>query len=61
MASRDLRGWMAQLEAAGELKRVKTLVEMADAVEFYFKEKIVYDEKAAGKFVVKSPRILFPI
>ncbi len=32
-------------------ERVKTLVEMAEAVEFYFKEKIVYDEKAAGKFL----------
>ncbi len=32
-------------------ERVKTLAEMADAVEFYFKEEIVYDEKAAGKFL----------
>jgi glutamyl-tRNA synthetase len=31
--------------------RIKTLVEMADVAEFYFKEEIVYDEKAAGKFL----------
>jgi glutamyl-tRNA synthetase len=32
-------------------ERVKTLVEMADASEFYFCEEITYDEKAAGKFL----------
>lgn len=32
-------------------ERVKTLVEMADLSEFYFCEEIVYDEKAAGKFL----------
>ena len=32
-------------------ERVKTLVEMADLSEFYFKEEIVYDEKAAEKFL----------
>jgi glutamyl-tRNA synthetase len=32
-------------------ERVKTLVEMADLSEFYFSEEIVYDEKAAGKFL----------
>jgi glutamyl-tRNA synthetase len=32
-------------------ERVKTLVEMADLSEFYFCEKIAYDEKAAGKFL----------
>jgi len=32
-------------------ERVKTLVEMADLSEFYFCEKIAYDERAAGKFL----------
>jgi glutamyl-tRNA synthetase len=32
-------------------ERVKTLVEMADASEFYFCEEITYDEIAAGKFL----------
>jgi len=32
-------------------ERVKTLLEMADLSEFYFCEKIAYDEKAAGKFL----------
>lgn len=32
-------------------ERVKTLVEMADLSEFYFSEKIVYDEKAIEKFL----------
>jgi glutamyl-tRNA synthetase len=32
-------------------ERVKTLVEMADLSEFYFCEEIVYDEKAAEKFL----------
>jgi glutamyl-tRNA synthetase len=32
-------------------ERVKTLVEMADLSEFYFCKEIVYDEKAAGKFL----------
>jgi glutamyl-tRNA synthetase len=32
-------------------ERVKTLVEMADLSEFYFREEIVYDEKAAEKFL----------
>ena len=32
-------------------ERVKTLVEMAGLSEFYFCEEIVYDEKAAGKFL----------
>ena len=32
-------------------ERVKTLVEMAEVSEFYFCEKIAYDEKAAGKFL----------
>jgi UbiD family decarboxylase len=32
MASRDLRTWMAQLEAAGELKRVKALVDWDDEI-----------------------------
>ena len=37
--------------AASFQERVKTLVEMADLSEFYFKEEIVYDEKAAEKFL----------
>jgi glutamyl-tRNA synthetase len=32
-------------------ERVKTLVEMADLSEFYFRERIVYDEKAREKFL----------
>jgi glutamyl-tRNA synthetase len=32
-------------------ERVKTLVEMADHSEFYFSDEIIYDEKAAGKFL----------
>ncbi|MBI5327877.1 MAG: glutamate--tRNA ligase [Deltaproteobacteria bacterium] len=32
-------------------ERSKTFVEMADAAEFYFKENIVYEEKAAQKFL----------
>jgi len=37
--------------AASFQERVKTLVEMADVSEFYFREEIVYDEKAAEKFL----------
>ncbi len=32
-------------------ERVKTLVEMADLAEFYFRKEIAYDEKAAEKFL----------
>jgi glutamyl-tRNA synthetase len=32
-------------------ERVKTLAEMADLAEFYFRREIAYDEKAAGKFL----------
>lgn len=32
-------------------ERSKTLIEMADAAEFYFKEDIAYEEKAAQKFL----------
>ena len=32
-------------------ERVKTLAEMADLAEFYFCQKIAYDEKAAEKFL----------
>ncbi len=35
-------------------ERVKTLVEMADLSEFYFSEEIAYDEKAAGKFLMRE-------
>lgn len=30
MASRDLRAWISQLEAEGELKRIKTKVDWDD-------------------------------
>jgi glutamyl-tRNA synthetase len=33
-------------------ERSKTLVDMADLSEFYFREEIAYDEKAAGKFLI---------
>jgi glutamyl-tRNA synthetase len=39
--------------------RSKTLVEMADGALFYFQEKIVYEEKAAQKFL--KPAILEPL
>jgi glutamyl-tRNA synthetase len=35
-------------------ERVKTLLEMADLSEFYFREEIAYDEKAAEKFLSKE-------
>lgn len=35
-------------------KRSKTLVEMADSALFYFKEEMVYDEKASKKFLKKE-------
>ncbi len=35
-------------------ERVKTLVEMADLAEFYFRKEIAYDEKAAEKFLAKD-------
>lgn len=40
-------------------ERVKTLVEMADVSEFYFCEKITYDEKAAQKFLKKETIPIF--
>jgi glutamyl-tRNA synthetase len=40
-------------------ERVKTLVEMADLAEFYFREEIAYDEKAAEKFLSKEALPLF--
>ena len=39
--------------------RSKTLTEMADAATFYFSETIVYDEKAASKFL--KPKALDPL
>ena len=39
--------------------RSKTLVEMADGALFYFQEKVVYEEKAAQKFL--TPAILEPL
>jgi glutamyl-tRNA synthetase len=38
---------------------VKTLVEMADLSEFYFREEITYDEKAAEKFLKAETVPLF--
>ena len=40
-------------------ERVKTLVEMADLSEFYFREEIAYDEKAAEKFLGKEAVPMF--
>ncbi|HMK75805.1 MAG TPA: glutamate--tRNA ligase family protein, partial [Thermodesulfobacteriota bacterium] len=40
-------------------ERVKTLVEMADLSEFYFRQEIVYDEKAAGKFLSRETIPIF--
>jgi glutamyl-tRNA synthetase len=40
-------------------ERVKTLVEMADLSEFYFREEIAYDEKAAEKFLSKEIPSIF--
>jgi glutamyl-tRNA synthetase len=40
-------------------ERVKTLVEMADLSEFYFREEIAYDEKAAEKFLSKEIPSMF--
>jgi glutamyl-tRNA synthetase len=40
-------------------ERVKTLVEMADLSEFYFCEEIVYDEKAAARFLSEETVPMF--
>ncbi len=40
-------------------ERVKTLVEMAEVAGFYFSEEIVYDEKAAEKFLKKETAEIF--
>ena len=40
-------------------ERSKTFVEMADAAEFYFKEDIVYEEKAAQKFLTQDMTPMF--
>jgi glutamyl-tRNA synthetase len=40
-------------------ERVKTLVEMADLSEFYFREEITYDEKAVEKFLKAEAEPLF--
>ena len=40
-------------------ERSKTFVEMADASEFYFKEDIVYEEKAAQKFLTQDMTPMF--
>lgn len=59
------------IKAAGDLRlpmivttlkeRVKTLKEMAEGSLFYFREKIVYDPKAAEKFLVPPNEELFNI
>ncbi|HLA50915.1 MAG TPA: glutamate--tRNA ligase [Thermodesulfobacteriota bacterium] len=40
-------------------ERSKTFVEMADAAEFYFKEDIAYEEKAAQKFLTQDITPMF--
>ncbi|MBI5286387.1 MAG: glutamate--tRNA ligase [Deltaproteobacteria bacterium] len=40
-------------------ERSKTLVEMADVAGFYFKEEVIYDEKAAGKFLTPEMATIF--
>lgn len=40
-------------------ERSKTFVEMADAAEFYFKEDIVYEEKAAQNFLTQDMTPMF--
>ena len=40
-------------------ERVKTLVEMADVSEFYFREEVPYDEKAAAKFLNQETMPMF--
>ena len=40
-------------------ERAKTLVEMADLMEFYFRHEIVYEEKASEKFLGKETAPLF--
>jgi len=40
-------------------ERVKTLVEMAELSEFYFREEIAYDEKAAERFLGKEAVRIF--
>jgi glutamyl-tRNA synthetase len=40
-------------------ERAKTLVEMAELSEFYFREEIVYDEKAVGKFLNQETLSMF--
>ncbi|MBI3755775.1 MAG: glutamate--tRNA ligase [Deltaproteobacteria bacterium] len=45
----------------GLQERAKTLVEMADSAEFYFKEDIVYEENAAKKFLTPDMAALLDI
>jgi glutamyl-tRNA synthetase len=40
-------------------ERVKTLVEMADLLGFYFSEEIAYDEKAAEEFLKPESLLMF--
>ena len=40
-------------------ERAKTLVEMADLMEFYFRHDIVYEEKVSEKFLGKESAFLF--
>jgi glutamyl-tRNA synthetase len=42
--------WLAQI-VRHQQERNKTLVEMADAIDYYFVEDITYQEKAAKKFL----------
>src|SRR3989338_6202593 len=45
----------------GFQERSKTLVEMAGAAEFYFKEDIQYEEDAANKFLTKDIQEIFEL
>ena len=42
-------------------ERSKTLIEMADAAEFYFKEDMLYEEKAAQKFLTSDMIEIFDV
>jgi glutamyl-tRNA synthetase len=50
--------WLAKI-VRHQQERNKTLVEMADAIEYYFVEDITYQEKAAKKFLKPATADLF--
>jgi len=45
----------------GLQERSKTLIEMADSAEFYFKEDVQYEENAANKFLTKDIQEIFEL